>query len=396
MLNFKQRFDNSLKLNLRFWLLAIGCIMELSHAVEMKCDRKLLSVCYIRTPVTLTDGEELNIAPVENEFMVNHFEIVPHSKLNKFPQQIFQTLHHLDTVNLPLADIRTLDQESFRNASKLQNLNLSENNLTALPAAVFKNAPELVRLTLADNRIAEIEDGAFSGLVKLQTLKLNGNRLKVLRSKTFTGLLELEFLHLYWNQLQTIETNAMALPKLSEAYFGHNQLASLSDDLFDGASNLQYTDFGDNQLQRVGDAFTKCDNLINLNLENNPIEDLDLMKFASMKSLAVLSLNNTGLRLPSTPATTEIESPLLSLNLANNHLANADAFVHLSIFPNLKHLYLYNNEFNDFNEPHQIKRLLPKLDTLDLAGNKLISAWLQENNGILQRDRINVLNKNVL
>lgn len=330
--------------------------------------------------------------------MVNHFEIVPQSKLNKFPQQIFQVLHHLDTVNLPSANIRALDQESFRNASNLQNLNLSENNLTVLPTAVFKNAPELVRLTLTDNQIAEIEDGAFSGLAKLQTLKLNGNRLKVLRSKTFIDLVNLEFLHLYWNQLQTIETNALTLPKLSEAYFGHNQLASLPDDLFDKASKLQYTDFDDNQLQRVGDAFTKCDNLFNLNLENNPIEDLDLLKFASMKSLGVLSLNNTGFRFPSTPATTttESKSPLLSLNLANNRLANADAFLHLSIFPNLKHLYLYNNEFNDFNEPHQIKRLLPKLDTVDLDGNKLVSAWLQENNGILQRDRINVLNKNVL
>lgn len=379
-------------------MLIVGCILSLGfgHAAEIKCDRGILSTCYIRTPIILMDGDELNIAPGENAFMVTRFETVPHLNLSIFPQQILQRFPSVKAVTLTLANIRELNQESFRNATDLENLNLNGNNLTVLPNALFKNAPKLVELILSDNQIAEIEDGAFSGLAQLQTLKLNGNRLKVLRSGTFVDLVNLEFLHLYWNRLETIETNALTLPNLTEVFFGHNQLSSLPDDLFDGAPMLSFTDFSDNQLHRVGNAFAKCDILFYLNLENNRIEDLDLSKFASLKSLSVLSLNNTSLNLPSKPVASAHKSTVHSLNLANNQLTNADLFEHLAIFPNLERLYLDNNKFNGFNEPHQIKRLLPKLNTLDFEGNKLISAWLQENIDVLRRDQINVLSKNVL
>lgn len=357
---------------------------KIVETVEIKCDRKLLSSCYVRQPVILMDGEELQIAPIDNEFMVNRFEVVPHSNLKTFPHQIFQVLPHVEAVTLTVANIRELSQALFRNASNLQTLDLNANNITMLPKAVFKNAPQLERLILTNNRISEIEDDAISGLTKLQTLKLNGNRLKVLRSGTFVNLVQLEFLHLYWNHLETIEANALALPTLTEVYVGHNKLTALPDDLFDGAPNVRYTDFSTNQLQRIGDAFAKCDNLFNLNVENNRIADLDLSRFASMKSLAVLSLNNTNMVLPPMHAATVRNSPMQSLNLANNKLNNANLFEHLAIFPNLERLFII------------IKRLLPKLNTLDLNGNKLISAWLQENNDILQRDQIVVLNKGVL
>lgn len=342
------------------------------------------------------DGEELRIAPIDNEFMVNRFEIVPHSNLKTFPHRIFQVLPHVEAVTLTVANICELSQESLQNALNLQTLDLSANNLTVLPKAVFINAPQLERLILADNQIAEIEDGAFSGLRKLQTLKLNGNRMKVLRSGTFVDLVHLEYLHFYWNHLETIETNALTLPNLTEVFVGNNNLTVLPDDLFDGAPNVRYTDFSNNQLQRIGNAFAKCDNLLNLNVENNRIADLDLARFASMKSLTVLSLNNTNMVLPPMHVAAVHNSPMRSLNLANNQLKNANLFEYLAIFPNLERLYLYNNEFDGFEEPHQIKRLLPKLNTLDLNGNKLISAWLQENNDVLQRDRIDVLNKGVL
>lgn len=378
--------------------MTVGCILssKSGRAVELQCDQTLLSSCYIPEPVILMDGDELKIAPVQNEFMVNRFGIISNSDLKTFPKHIFQALPHVEVVTLAASNIRELFQESFQNASNLQNLDLNGNKLTVLTKSVFSNAPKLDRLNLMDNQIGEIEDGAFCNLKRLQTLKLNGNRLKVLRSETFLDLMNLEYLHLYWNQLETIETNALNLPRLTEFFVGHNQLTMLPDDLFDGAPNVRFTDFGNNQLRRIGNAFAKCDNIYNLDLENNHIEDLDLSKFASMKSLSVLSLNNTTLILPSMPAIIDHKSSVQSLNLANNNLTNADLFMHLAIFTNLERLYLYNNNFNGFNEPHQIKRLLPKLNTLDLNGNKLISVWLQMNNDVLQRDQINVLNKNVL
>lgn len=360
-------------------------------AVEICCDQIIPSSCYIRQPVELADGDELTIAPVKNELRIRSFGIVSHSKLNTFPHRIFQTLPHVEVVTLEISNIRAMSPESFHGASHLQNLRLSGNNLTTLPKDVFKNALKLLELILSDNQIAEIENGAFSGLTQLQTLKLNGNRLKALRTGIFADLVNLEFLHLHWNQLETIGIGVLTLPMLNEVFFAHNQLTTLPADLFDGAPNVQYTEFSDNQLQRIDNTFAKCDKLIYLNLENNRIEDLDLAKFASMKSLQVLSLDNTNFNLPSTPVSTEQSSPVISLNLANNELTDSNLFEHLAIFPNLERLYLYNTVFSSFDEPHRIKRLLPKLNMLDLVGNKLISGWLQRNKNVFKSNGIVVV-----
>lgn len=377
--------------------MVVGCILApaVGHAVEIECDRTILSSCYINKPVVLAEGEELTIAPTENVFMVSRFDTVPQSVLRTFPRHIFDALPHVRDVSVAAANIRELNQESFRNASTLESLNLSANNLTILPKAVFMYAPEMVELILSSNQIAEIEDEAFSGLAKLQTLKLNNNRLKVLHTGTFVGLTSLEYLHLYWNQLETIEMNALTLPNLQEVFFAHNKLTTLPDDLFERAPKVAFVGFEDNQLKHIGNAFTKCDNMNYLNLENNPIEDVDLSQFATLKSLSVFSLNNTNLNLPLTPATLTGNSPVHSLNLANNHLANADLFEHLAVFPNLKRLYLDNNKFTGFKEPQEIRQLLPKLDTLDFEGNKMLSDWLRDNSAILQRDHIDVQTKNV-
>lgn len=375
----------------------VGCIFspESGGAIEIECDPTYLSSCHIPKPIVLSEGEELTIAPTENDFNVASLYVPPQSILNTFPHQIFHTFPNVIDVTLSSCKIPELNRESFRNATKLENLNLSANNLTVLRQAVFENAPELFELVLADNQIAEIENGAFRGLRKLQTLKLNGNQLKVLHSGTFADLVNLEYLPLYFNQLETIETNALTLPNLSEVFFAHNKLTTLPDDLFDGAPKVAFTDFDYNQLRQIGNAFVKCDSIKYLSLDGNPIEDLDLSKFASMKSLSVLSLNSTNLILPSTPAITAPKSPLHSLNLANNQLANADLFEHLVIFPNLERLYLDNNLFKGFIEPHRIKQLLPKLSTLDFEGNKLLSGWLKENAAALQRHQIDVQSKNV-
>lgn len=376
-------------------IVSVGCQHNRTNAADVKCDQTFPSLCLITVVINLSPNEVLNIAPMDHAHLITRFEITSASSLKQFPKQIFELFPNVKAVTLNSADIQFLECNSFKNARNLKDLHLKLNKLTIVEENAFNNANKLEQLDLSGNEVMNIEDYGFRGLRNLLTLKLNGNQLKVLRNKTFFGLENLEYLHLYSNQLRTIETQALTLPKIAEIFFGHNKLRVLPNDLFVNAPKLEVVEFSDNQIIRIGDTFVDCHNIYSLNLENNPIEDIDLAKFAKMKSLSSLSLNNTNFTFASDPLeiTESItkSSTLESLNLANNNLNNSNIFLHLIMFPELQRLYLYNNQFIGFDNADEIKIILPKLNTLDLIGNELMIDWLRHNNGILKRNEINVL-----
>lgn len=379
-------------------VIAVGC--QQSIAYDVKCSQTFPSYCFIGAAIELQSNEELVIAPMDHAHMVTGFEIAPVSDLKKFPKTIFDSFPHLQAVTLNSANIRSLDPTTFEKATHLKDLHLKLNKIMTLTRLLFKHADNLEQLDLSGNEIARIEDETFSGLKNLRTLKLNGNRLKQLKTNTLFGLEALEYLHLYSNRLDTIEPEALNLPKLTEVFFGNNRLRTLPSDLFNAAPNLEITEFSHNQLKRIDDTFVNCHKMYSLNLEHNPIEDIDLMKFAKMQSLSSLSLNSTNYKfpdaLPSTSSSSSatasaVSASLESLNLANNNLSNANIFQHLIMFPELQRLYLYNNNFTDFQHAHQIKTILPKLNTLDLIGNSLIINWLRDNYDMFKQLNINIL-----
>lgn len=376
-------------------IVSVGGQHNRTNAADIKCDQTFPSLCLITMVINLSPDEVLNIAPMDHAHLITRFEITSASSLKEFPKQIFESFPNVEAVTLNSADIQFLVCNSFKNASNLKDLHLKLNKLTIVQENAFKNANKLEQLDLSGNEIMNIEDFGFQGLRHLRTLKLNGNQLKVLRNQTFFDLENLEYLHLYSNQLRTIETHALTLPKLTEIFFGHNKLRILPNDLFLNAPSVEVAEFRDNQIIRIGDTFFDCHDIYSLNLENNPIEDIDLLKFAKMKSLSSLSLNNTKFTFASDPLeiTESItkSSSLESLNLANNNLNDSNIFQHLIMFPELQRLYLYNNRFIGFDNAHEIKIILPKLNTLDLMGNDLMIDWLRHNNGIFKRNEINVL-----
>lgn len=366
------------------------------NALDVKCDQTFPSYCFIAAAIDLPDNEELNIAPMDHSHMVARFEIAPVSNLKTFPKSIFETFPNLEAVTLNSANIKSLAPFTFEKAFNLKDLHLKMNKIMKLKKFLFMNAAKLEQLDLSGNEISIIEDDAFSGLTNLRTLKLNGNRLKSLKNRTFVGLVNLEYLHLYSNRLDTIDPKAIDLPKLTEVFFGNNRLRILPTDLFINAPNLEVTEFSNNRLTHIGETFSHCHKIYSLNLENNPIEDIDLMKFAKMRSLSSLSLNSTNFRFPDGPPAKEngitaTSQSVESLNLGNNNLSSANIFHHLIMFPELQRLYLYNNRFTNFENLSEIKTMLPKLNTVDLIGNSLIIDWLRNNYEMFKRLNINIL-----
>ncbi|XP_055294987.1 platelet glycoprotein V-like [Sitodiplosis mosellana] len=376
-------------------LLVIVVIFHRAAAFDVKCDQTFPSYCFIGAAIDLPANEELNIAPMDHSHMVTRFEIAPVSNLKNFPTTIFDTFPQLEAVTLNSANIRTLAPNTFEKAINLKDLHLKLNKIMKLTKSLFKNAEKLQTLDLSGNEISSIDDESFNGLPNLRTLKLNGNRLKVLKTQTFSGLEGLEYLHLYSNKLDTIEPQALnGIPKLTEVFFGNNHLRTLPADLFNNTPNLEVTEFSNNHLTHIGDAFINCHKIYSLNLENNPIADIDLVKFAKMISLSSLSLNSTGFQFPDELPTKEnitTSSSAESLNLGNNNLSNANIFNHLIMFPELQRLYLYNNKFTHFNDANDIKNVLPKINTVDLIGNNFIINWLRDNYDTFRRLSINIL-----
>lgn len=364
-------------------------------AYDIKCGQTFPSLCFIDTAIDLQENDDLVIAEMDHPDLVTHFDIAPVSNLRRIPKIIFETFPRLEAVTLNSANIKSLSSSTFENAAALKDLHLKMNMISKLHRSLFAHVPNLETLDLSENEISSIEDETFDGLSKLRTLKLNGNRLKVLKTRTLYGLDNLEFLHLYSNKLATIEPEALKLPKLTEAFFSNNRLRTLPNDLFAYAPNLEIAVFGNNRLTQIGDTFDNCcQKVYSLFFENNPIEDIDLIKFARLRSLSNLSLNCTNFKFPEelpSKNTTIINTSLESLNLANNNLSNANIFEYLIIFPEIQRLYLYNNKFTEFNHANEIKNILPKLNTLDLTGNNLIANWLHDNLEIFKQMNVNVM-----
>ncbi|XP_031618900.1 TLR4 interactor with leucine rich repeats-like [Contarinia nasturtii] len=379
-------------------IIVIVAVFQQANAIDVKCDQTFPSYCFIGAAIDLQSSAELNIVPMDHSHMVTRFEIGPVSNLKNFPKTIFEAFPHLEAVTLNSANIKYLAPNTFEKANNLKDLHLKLNKIMKLTKSLFKSAEKLQSIDLSGNEISAIEDEAFYGLKNLRTLKLNGNRLKILKTHTFSGLESLEYLHLYSNKLDTIEPQAINLPKLTEIFFGNNRLRNLPTDLFMSAPNLELTEFSNNRLTHIGDAFNSCHKMFSLNLENNPIEDISLTKFAKMRSLSSLSLNSTHFQFPADlPAIGNIttSSSVESLNLGNNNLSNANIFGHLVMFPELQRLYLYNNKFSEFSDVNDIKSVLPKLNTLDLIGNNLIINWLRDKCDTFKRLNINILSPRI-
>lgn len=313
------------------------------------------------------------------------FDIIPKIIFEKFP-----SLHHVELNN---AGIKSLAKDHFENSTKLTTLYLRCNKLRIISAEVFSLLPNLMGLDLSQNEIDDIENHGLKNLNNLRHLKLDHNRIRTLKQYALTDAINLSYLNIQSNELDVIENGALNLPHLIEVIFRLNKLKHLSDNLFAQTPNINYVDFGYNQIALIGQAFYRCREIHALNLEGNPIEDVNLMMFANMETLSKLSLNDTNFTLSTDLPTiddTNSKSMLASLYLSNNHLSSEHIFEHLSMFRQLHVLLLNNNNFNRLADVSEIKHLLPELIYINLVNNVHICEWYRTNKRIFEENDIRI------
>lgn len=262
-----------------------------STVIKAKCANNTEPYdCYVDTPLVLAAGDTLefeDIAGRQNQ--IREFNITYDANIPLIPRGIFETFPNLETLQMS-THLKTIYHNDFEFAHSLYNLSLSDNKIETIRNSVFSWAKNLNELHLDGNEILILEDYAFNGLDKLYYLSLNKNRIISLKTHTFHGASHLNDLRLDNNEIETIEDGALNLPNLLFLYLGYNQLKQLPDNVFTN-TQLLGLDLRSNPLEHLGGAVYNLKHVTTLVLANTHVDDIDLQRFANMKSLNDLVLD---------------------------------------------------------------------------------------------------------
>lgn len=343
--------------------------------------------CFIDDTITLEENETLSIQQPNRDVEITKITFAKPSMLPEFPLIIFQIFPNLIDVHLIFTGIEVLEEDDFMNATSLNRLHLELNNIETISRTAFIKAVHLKQLILPGNRIRQIEDFAFEKLINLEKLDLQQNNLTTLREHIFTGGDNLVEIYLNDNQIESIEDGVFYLKKLQKIYLQDNRLKALSTDLLTGAQVLFGIDLSHNQLISIDNIFDKCSNLTVLGLNYNHIETIDLIEFANIPSLMILSLEGNKITFDDADENDDhLKNKLLLsskthleyLNLDSNNLSASNILQHLRVFHALKFLDLDDNQFTKINDFKKIRHFFPRFIQINLSDNKLNCAWIED------------------
>uniref|UniRef100_A0A1B6LLP3 LRRCT domain-containing protein n=1 Tax=Graphocephala atropunctata TaxID=36148 RepID=A0A1B6LLP3_9HEMI len=294
----------------------------------------------------------------------------------------------------------------FQMADVLQAVNVSYNHIKRVSR--FPLLPRVLTLTLRHNSIREIEPLAFTGLENLQNLDLSFNRIdgeslrgvlvgkkaperyeplpirvlllghndiSTLDLDTFYHLQYLRELHLDHNPLVINETFSQALRQLPELKILNLAEAGLTSLPTDAFSGLRLTNLllNGNEFTQVPDLSAVGGTLRLLNINQNPISQLDASSFAGIRS--VREIVASGMQKLSTIKSgtfSGLENIRVISCSYNPELVNVEEgafWDNTAKHFTLQELYLNNNAL-----PRIKKTLLPwiKMSKVTLDGNRWV------------------------
>ncbi|XP_063836619.1 leucine-rich repeat-containing G-protein coupled receptor 6-like [Ostrinia nubilalis] len=269
-------------------------------------------------------------------------------------------LTSIEVLNLTRCGIEFLDNASFRDLQRMRVLDLSHNKLTSrLSPHVFEGrySPEKYEplesmrvLSLAYNDIHSLHQDLFEHLPELTELDLSGNPLLTIDYPTLVAI--------------------SSLPMLKVFRMRSCQLTEIPDKFLHTPRYLERLDLSDNLLKAVPQELEETKNLLYLNLNQNPIQELDMdseefpgfPRLRKLKELHMCNMHSLKRIGPEALSGLEnLEKLHLSFNpqlseLSPRALARPDDIGETYDWPLISELYLQSNN-------------LPEIDRL------LISRW---------------------
>ncbi|XP_021705874.1 insulin-like growth factor-binding protein complex acid labile subunit [Aedes aegypti] len=260
---------------------------------------------------TLTGLDSLTILNLRGNF------------LDELTEGIFVDLKKLEELNLGQNRIGKIDPKAFDGLVNLKVLYLDDNTLSAVPSPAFGPLVALAELYLGINSFSTIAKDAFVQLDKLSRLDLRGAALVNVTRETFSGLDALRVLDLSDNRLNRIPTTEMAdLMRLEELSLGQNDFDSIPMGAFAGLANLRKIDIsGSLKLSRIETgAFSANANLEEIVIASNKaLTEIQEGALSGLPHLKRLMLKDNALTTLSDGLFTWNE--LIDLDLSENPIA---------------------------------------------------------------------------
>ncbi|XP_073965148.1 uncharacterized protein, partial [Choristoneura fumiferana] len=281
---------------------------------------------------------------------------------------------------------------------QIEVLDLSNNKIDFIENASFRDLQEMRVLDLSHNKLtSKLSPHAFEGrysaeeyepLASMRELNLAYNDFHSLHQDLFEHLPELTSLDLTGNPLTTIDHVTLiaisSLPMLRDLRLRSCQLSDIPDKFLHTPRYLEHLDLSDNQLTMVPQELEETKNLVYLNLNQNPIEELDMTKedaigFPILKKLKELHMcNMPELKRIGAGALAGLEN-LVKLHLSYNPkledidakaLARPDDIGETYDWPMIKELYIISNNLSEID-----RRLVSRWDLvekLDVSNNPFL------------------------
>jgi len=269
---------------------------------------------------------------VIKEFLKRSIKKYLSSKINEFPEEIFNTDYTSSIgesvlelcYNLILFDyykrFHGYNVTLRRGIIILLNCKNSNLNLISEIPAFYKLI-KLEHLLLQGNKINEIDN--IEHLRNLKVLDLTNNQINEI--KNIEALHNLEELKLSKNQIRKIEN--LNLPKLRKLSLDHNSIIKISN--LERLLNLEFLNLGYNAIEKV-ENLGELYKLKNLNLSNNKIEEISGLD--NLTRLISLRLNSNSIKnLSGLDSLFELKILNLSDNLIE-HIENLHNLYNLTKF----------------------------------------------------------------
>ena len=203
------------------------------------------------------------------------------NKITSFSRNMFTGLTSLEKLDLSMNRLDegnvTLSSDVFAYLTGLKKLNLWDNGLGSLPEGVFDDLTSLEELDVGSNWIVSgLYGDIFKDLSSLKVLKLNGAKAKDNGSRSlhrdlFDGLSNLEELNIGDNKLTSLHEDLFdGLSSLKTLSIRANEITSLPEGIFDDLDSLEYLYLHQNKIAALPDGiFEGLANLYRINMDGN-------------------------------------------------------------------------------------------------------------------------------
>ncbi|CAH0404488.1 unnamed protein product [Chilo suppressalis] len=266
----------------------------------------------------------------------------------------------IEILNLSRCGIESIEFAAFRDLQDMRVLDLSHNKLTSsLSPHVFEGrySPQL-----------------YEPLMSMEVLNLGYNDLHSLNSDLFEHLSQLTVLDLSGNPMTTIDYRTLisisSLSLLKVLRLRSCQLTEVPEKFLHTFRNLERLDLSDNLLAGVPEELEESKNLLYLNLNQNPIRELDVNSeeypgFPRLRKLKELHMCNM---------------PILK-KIGQGALAGLENLekLHLSFNPQLTYIspkaLARPDDIGENYDWPMVKELYMKSNGLSELDSRLLSRW---------------------